>query len=101
MSKLARLVALEELFGPALEATLEARMEQIRAGHDSEADDSQPTARLLAVADRYIASTLELVGPGCYRNLPVAEKRIARAAAVLLATYDRVRREREREEAEG
>lgn len=92
--------ALEELFGPALEAVIEARIEQIAAGHDSDADDCQPTARLLAVADRYIASSLELVGPGIYRNLPVAEKRIARAAAVLLATYDRVRREREREEKE-
>lgn len=94
------LEALEELFGASLQATLEARMQQIRAGHDSDADDAQPTERLLAVADRYIVSTLELVGPGHYRNLPVAEKRIARAAAVLLAAYDRVRREREREERE-
>lgn len=94
------LVALEELFGPSLQATLDARLEQVKAGHDSEADDAQPTERLLAVADRYIVNTRELVGPGTYRNLPVAEKRIARAAAVLLAAYDRVRREREREERE-
>ena len=89
---------LEELFGPSLEAVIDARLEQIRAGHDSDADDAQPTVALLGVADRYIINTRELVQDGRYRNLPVAEKRIARAAAVLLATFDRVRRERLREE---
>lgn len=95
------LVALEELFGPSLEAVLDARLSQIRAGHTSDADDMQPAAVLLDVAQRYVGSTRELVQHGRYRDLRVAEKRIARAAAVLLATYDRVRREREAEEREG
>lgn len=76
--------------GPAVRAVLEARIEQIvKHGHTAEGDAWQP----LGMLPREARDRLQM-GCDCLhgerRNLPVARRRFARAAALLLAAIDQI-----------
>lgn len=89
------LASTEELLaaisGPALNAVLEARIEQIvKHGHTPAQDAAMPLKVLPHHARSMILDATDLMDPGCRRNLTVARRRIAKAAAMLLAAIDRI-----------
>lgn len=76
--------------GNAVRAVLEARIEQIvKHGHSAEGDARLP----LGILPREAKDRLQM-GMDCLhgerRNLPVARRRFARAAALLLAAIDQL-----------
>jgi hypothetical protein len=76
--------------GPAVRAVLEARIEQVvKHGHTPAKDAELPIKHLPAHARSMIVDTLDLL-EGPRRNLVVGKKRLAKAAAMLLAAIGRV-----------
>lgn len=77
--------------GPAMRAVIEARIEQVvKHGHTPEGDADRPLRLLPNNARQMILDTLDLLDPGGRQNLVVGRRRLARAAALLLAAIDRV-----------
>lgn len=78
--------------GPAVQAAIEARIEQIvRYGHDSEHDAMQPIDELPRLARKHLSEASErIAGLGEKRHLPAARRSLARAAALCLAAMDRL-----------
>lgn len=78
--------------GPAVQAAIEARIEQVvRYGHDSEHDAMQPIGALPELARKELVMTAERIsGLGERRQLAAARKSLARAAALCLAAMDRL-----------
>jgi len=86
--------ALAAIGGPAAQATLLARAEQIAVrGHTAESDDDLPIGKLGRDAKSYLSAALDVIdGTLEHRNLAVGRRRLARAAALCLAEYDRLTR---------
>lgn len=78
--------------GPAVEAAIDARIEQIlRFGHDSERDSMLPIGELPQLARKHVSEAIERISAtGEKRHLPGARKSLARAAALCLAAIDRL-----------
>lgn len=78
--------------GPAMRAVMEMRIEQIvKHGHTAEGDRMLPISLLPDEARKMAAAACDLiVATGERRNLPVARKRLARAAALCMAAIDRL-----------
>lgn len=77
--------------GPALRAVLDARIEQIvKHGHDAEHDQMQPIGQLPKLARETAAMAMDTLGGDERRNIPVARRRLARAAAICMAAIDRL-----------
>lgn len=92
---------LAALTGSAVRAVLEARIEQIvKHGHDAASDAMLP----LGMLPREAKDRLQM-GCDCLygerRNLPVARRRFARAAALLLAAIDQIDLQMRSEPGEG
>jgi hypothetical protein len=76
--------------GPAVKAVLEARIAQVvKHGHTPANDAELPIKHLPANARSMIIDTLDLL-EGPRRNLVVAKRRLAKAAAMLIAAIERV-----------
>jgi hypothetical protein len=81
---------LAAISGPAVKAVLEARIEQIvKHGHSVEADAGLTLKYLPHNARSMILDASDLLD-GQHRNLVVGRRRLAKAAAMLLAAIDRV-----------
>lgn len=78
--------------GPAVQAAIEARIEQImRYGHDSEHDGMLAIGALPDLARQQLVMSIErIAGTAEIRQLPAARKSLARAAALCLAAIDRL-----------
>ena len=78
--------------GPAVQAAIDARIEQIvRYGHDAVHDADLAIDYLPRQArDRMLHAIEQLTGVSDKQNLPAARKNIARAAAICLAAIDRL-----------
>lgn len=78
--------------GPAMQATIDMRIEQIvRHGHDSEHDAMLPIDRLARdAAGRFAAAVDHMSGAGERRDLAAARRVLVRAAAIGLAAIDRI-----------
>lgn len=82
---------LRAIQGPALRAVLDARIEQIVThGHDAESDAFLAIDRLPRLAREQAQMALEVLGHDERRNIPVAKRRLARAAAMMMAAIDRL-----------
>jgi hypothetical protein len=76
--------------GAAVRSVLEARIEQIvKHGHTAQVDARQPLGMLPREAKDRLQMGCDCLG-GERRNLPVARRRFARAAALLLAAIDQI-----------
>lgn len=76
--------------GPALKAVVLARVEQVaKHGHTPARDADLPIKHLPHHARSMIIDTVDLL-EGPHRNLVVARRRLAKAAAMLMAAVDRV-----------
>lgn len=81
---------LAALQGPAVRAVLEARIEQIvKHGHDATHDADLPIGWLPRHAREMMQMALDCLHP-VKPDLPVARRRVARAAALCLAAIDRI-----------
>jgi hypothetical protein len=80
------------LSGPAARLVGEMRLEQIlKFGHDAENDSMLPIDRLPWLARERMVRAMDLIrATGEGRNLAVARKDLARAAAMCLAAIDRL-----------
>ncbi len=78
--------------GPAVQAAIDARIEQIvRYGHDATHDADLSIDYLPRQArERLLHAHDQLTGSDGKQNLPAARKNIARAAAICLAAIDRL-----------
>ena len=75
---------------PAVRAVLEMRIEQIvKHGHSAEADSGLPLRHLPANARSMIIDCMDLL-EGPRRNWVVARRRLAKAAAMLIAGIERL-----------
>jgi hypothetical protein len=83
---------LAAIAGSAVKAVLEARIEQIlKHGHSPEADAELTLKYLPHHARSMIIDAVDLLQEsGPHRNLVVGRRRLAKAAAMLLAAIDRV-----------
>ena len=81
---------LAALQGPAVRSVLELRLEQmVKHGHTLEGDLDLPHGWLANDARIRLQSALDLINAGPERrNLPVARRRVAAAAALCLAAID-------------
>lgn len=78
----------------ALSLVLEARREQIeKHGHDEAADDLKSPSQLAAIGRDYASYAVDNLHPGERQNIPVAIKRMARAAAMMIAAIERAKKE--------
>ncbi|HVM38311.1 MAG TPA: hypothetical protein VM265_07995 [Sphingomicrobium sp.] len=81
---------LAALQGPAVRSVLELRLEQmVKHGHTLEGDLDLPIGWLANDARIRLQSALDVINAGPERrNLPVARRRVATAAALCLAALD-------------
>jgi hypothetical protein len=91
---------LAAIAGPSVKCVLEMRIEQIvKHGHSQENDETLPLLWLPKAVLQHAQIACDRIGvTGKDRNLPAAEKSLARTAALCLAALDRIRRARERGE---
>jgi hypothetical protein len=76
--------------GPAVRSVLEARIEQIVThGHTLEQDSRLPIGLITREARDRLQMGCDCLAPP-RRNLPIARRRLARAAALLLAAIDQI-----------
>jgi hypothetical protein len=76
--------------GPALKAIVAARVDQVaKHGHTPDRDADLPLKHLPHHARSMLLDTVDLL-EGPHRNLVVARRRLAKAAAMLMAAIDRV-----------
>lgn len=86
--------ALMALTGEAARAVLAARADQIAArGHTAERDDELPQGFLAGEARVHCSMAFDVIAGSIERrNLAVGKRRLARAAALCMAEYDRLTR---------
>ena len=79
------------LQGAAMAAIIAERREQLRRGHDADADAMLPLDALPRAAGEYLRIAKECIqGIHGEQDLIRAQKKLAQSAALMMAAYDRL-----------